>query len=87
MKKTVTRNEYILELEKHNRHLGENNRKFYNQSQAMLSAIGKVIEMVSENRPTTREGYDQLFDKIIEELRLSIVRSLNYGKNYTIDDR
>jgi len=79
--------ETIDALYKLNKKLTSNNRKFSNQSSAMLDAIKQSLIMIHDHKCTTRNEFEELLGKISGALTLSVTKSINYSKDYSVEDR
>ena len=79
--------ETIDTLYKINRKLSLNNRKFSNQSSAMLDAIKQSLILIHDHKCAARNEFEELLAKISGALTLSVTKSINYSKDYTIEDR
>jgi two-component sensor histidine kinase len=77
----------IDKLYKLNLKLTKNNKKFSNQSNAMLQGIKESLIMIHEHKCTTRNDFEELLQKISGALTLSITKSINYGTDFDPNNR
>lgn len=77
----------IDKLYKLNLKLTKSNKKFSNQSQAMLQGIKESLILINEHKCTTRNDFEQLLEKVSVALTLSITKSINYGTDFDPNNR
>lgn len=70
-----------------NESLNDVNRKLSNQSDAMLKGISEVIKIIDSSNASTKAEYEELMQDILNSLKLTITRSINYTKQFNIEDR